>query len=44
MAWMMVSGGLLVSGAVLHSGGNGTGKFLMGAAAVTFLWGLLSKR
>ena len=44
MAWMMISGGLLVSGAVLHGAGDGTGRFLMAASAVTFLWGLLSKR
>ncbi|HSS48680.1 MAG TPA: AarF/UbiB family protein [Thermoanaerobaculia bacterium] len=44
MAWMMVSGGLLVAGAVLHGAGDVTGRILMAAAAVTFLWGLLSKR
>ncbi len=44
MAWMMVSGGLLVAGAVLHGAGDVAGRFLMAASAVTFLWGLFSKR
>ncbi|HEX4961315.1 MAG TPA: AarF/UbiB family protein [Thermoanaerobaculia bacterium] len=44
MAWMMVTGGLLVSGAVLHGAGETAGRFLMVAAAVTFLWAILSKR
>jgi predicted unusual protein kinase regulating ubiquinone biosynthesis (AarF/ABC1/UbiB family) len=44
MAWMMVSGGLLVAGAVLHGAGDVAGRFLMVASAVTFLWGLFSKR
>jgi predicted unusual protein kinase regulating ubiquinone biosynthesis (AarF/ABC1/UbiB family) len=44
MAWMMISGGLLVAGAVLHGAGDVAGRFLMAASAVTFLWGLLSKR
>ena len=44
MAWMMVAAGLLVAGAVIHSTGETIGLYMMAAAAVAFLWGILSKR
>ncbi|MEA2601944.1 MAG: hypothetical protein QOF89_2936 [Acidobacteriota bacterium] len=44
MAWMMLTAGLLIAGAVVHGAGDPAGRFMMAAAAVTFLWGILSKR
>ncbi|MBW8874068.1 MAG: AarF/ABC1/UbiB kinase family protein [Acidobacteria bacterium] len=44
MAWMMLTAGLLIAGATLHRASEPTGRIMMAAAAVTFLWGILSKR
>src|SRR5947209_3534937 len=44
MAWMMLTAGLLIAGATLHRAAEPTGRIMMAAAAVTFLWGILSKR
>ena len=44
MAWMMLTAGLLIAGATLHGAGEPVGRYMMAAAAVTFLWGILSKR
>ena len=41
---MMLTAGLLIAGATLHRASEPTGRIMMVAAAVTFLWGILSKR
>jgi predicted unusual protein kinase regulating ubiquinone biosynthesis (AarF/ABC1/UbiB family) len=44
MAWMMLTAGLLIAGAIVHGAGEPVGRYMMSAAALTFLWGILSKR
>ena len=44
MAWMMLTAGLLIAGAIVHGTGEPVGRYMMAASAVTFLWGILSKR
>ena len=44
MAWMMITAGLLIAGAVVHGAGEPYGRYMMAAAGLTFLWGILSKR
>ena len=44
MAWMMLTAGLLIAGATLHGAGEPAGRYMMMAAAATFLWAILSKR